>query len=326
MPAVLGRTPFASRSTCRYHAAMTKPSNPSTPQNDPPLHTLQSIASALGPADPELEAALLDGASDADLVAQGRSIASPHIITDEKRLYSLAFDFWQSATPSQKDRLRGFSDELLAVAVAHALKLAGMAAAHEDRAGAADASREARDAAARTAFSAGLTLRDQAAKVLRGVAGQDKSLAAQVDGAVGTAETGAALAKGLNDLAALGHKLLAHKKNAVAKRAKLMRLDAAYVASLEAAATHVSETAEHAGARSGGKAVTQGALDREDGVNILILGHILDMFEAAHDVDPTIPRLVPIATRRLFGKHRKAVKPEAPADEANPTKQPSSPG
>jgi hypothetical protein len=299
---------------------MPKPITPPAAPDDPPAHTLPSILDALPAPDPDLEAALLEGATDASLVAVGRTIASPHLITDERRLYSIALDVWQGATPEQKDHLRGFSEELLSVAVAHAIKLEKMATAHGDLADATGISREARNAVARKAFAAGLILRDQAAKVLRGVAGHDEALLAKVDGATGTAESGTALAKGLSELAKLGHKLLAHKKDAVAGRAKLMRLDAPYVAAIEAAAAEVSDTAEQAAARSGGKAVTQGALDREDGVNALLLGHIIDMFEAAHDLDPTIPRLVPIATRRLFGKHTRTTKaaPEVTDGSAPP--------
>jgi hypothetical protein len=39
----------------------------------------------------------------------------------------------------------------------------------------------------------------------------------------------------------------------------------------------------------------------------------MDAFEKAHDIDPTIPRLVPISLRRHFGKHvRKAAAKAAP--------------
>jgi len=145
-----------------------------------------------------------------------------------------------------------------------------------------------------------------------------------VDGAVGTAEDGAALARGLDGLASVGHKLLQHKKDAVAKRAKLMRVDAAYLARIAAAAKQVHETAAAAAARGGGKAVTQGALDREDGVNAILLGHVIDVFEAAHDVDPTLPRLVPIATRRLFGKHVKKAASDATSGAA-PAADPAKP-
>ena len=49
----------------------------------------------------------------------------------------------------------------------------------------------------------------------------------------------------------------------------------------------------------------------KDGEAFLLFDAIIDAFEKAHDIDPTIPRLVPISMRRHFGKHaRKA--PTAP--------------
>ena len=62
--------------------------------------------------------------------------------------------------------------------------------------------------------------------------------------------------------------------------------------------------------------MTQGALDAEDGANLLLLGHIVQVFEAAHDLDPTIPRLVPIATRRLLAPYSSRAKGngEAPVE------------
>jgi hypothetical protein len=60
------------------------------------------------------------------------------------------------------------------------------------------------------------------------------------------------------------------------------------------------------------KKVTQGSLDRKDGEAFLLFDAILSAFEKAHDIDPAIPRLVPISMRRHFGKHaRKA--PAAPS-------------
>jgi alkylhydroperoxidase/carboxymuconolactone decarboxylase family protein YurZ len=295
------------------------PRMPKTPlqQNDAPAHTFESMAEALGSPEPADEEAILEGADDTDLVATGKQIATRHILSDQKRIYSMAFEVWTNATAAQKGNLRAFSKELLAVAVARAQKLEAMLEGHTDRTAAEGASREAREADARRAFTEGLTRRDQAYQVLRGVAGQDAKLLRDVDGAVGTAENGEALAKGLKKLTALGKKFLEHKKNALAKRAKLMRLDADYLESLDVAAKRVGDTAKVAGGRAGGKGVTQGALDREDGVNILVLGQVIQAFEAAHDLDPTLPRLVPIATRRLFGKHRRATAPveTAPATD-----------
>lgn len=49
---------------------------------------------------------------------------------------------------------------------------------------------------------------------------------------------------------------------------------------------------------------------------------LIDAFEKAHDIDPTIPRLILIAMRRHSGKHsRKAVVPVAPpADDSTKKK------
>jgi hypothetical protein len=85
---------------------------------------------------------------------------------------------------------------------------------------------------------------------------------------------------------------------------------------MTAAAAAIRSTKLDASARSAGKKVTQGSLDMKDGEAFLLFEAIIDAFEKAHDIDPTIPRLVPISMRRHFGKHtRKAVAVAAPAPE-----------
>lgn len=51
--------------------------------------------------------------------------------------------------------------------------------------------------------------------------------------------------------------------------------------------------------------MAQGEIDFLDGVNLHLLSMVIAAFEAAHDVDGTIPRLTPIATRRALGKSRR---------------------
>lgn len=265
--------------------------------------TLAEIQEVLGDPDPDAATAILEGATEAELVALGRKIASRHILSDSRRIYAAAHDFWTHATAPQKGRLRGFTPGLLSVAVARTQLLARMAADHTARADGQGTVRDARDREAKAAFEAAIALRDQAVRVLRGVAGRDAQRLAEVDVAAGTAESGDALATGVDRLATLGAKWLAVKKGALAQRAQLMQLDAGYVSELKAAAARLKGAAEKATARSGGSRVTQGALDAEDGANLLLLGHIVQVFEAAHDLDPTIPRLVPIATRRLLAPY-----------------------
>ena len=276
-----------------------------------PAHTLQSLADALGKPEAGLLEAFLEGSTEAERVAKGQKIATPRLLVDDRRLYSMAYDVWTSATPAQKDHLRGFSAELLSLAVHHAIELEALLAAHEGRAVHVDISTATRDASAQQAFKAGITLRDQAAGVLLGVAGQNDPLRTEITTAVGTASPPENLAVGLTQLAGIAKRFLGHKKDAIAARARLGRLDAAYVATMTDAAAAIRSTTVDASARSAGKKVTQGSLDMKDGEAFLLFDAIIDAFEKAHDIDPTIPRLVPISMRRHFGKHaRKA--PAAP--------------
>ncbi len=279
-----------------------------------PARTLPSLAEVLGKPDSGLLEAFLEGSTEAERVEKGQEIATPRLLIDDRRLYSMAYDVWASATPEQKNHLRGFSAELLSLAVHHAIELEALLAAHEGRGVHVDISTATREVSAQQAFKAGLTVRDQAVIVLRGVAGQNGALRTEIDTAVGTATPPENLAVGLTQLAGIGKRFLGHKKDAIATRARLVRLDEAYVATLIAAAAAIRSTKLDASARSAGKKVTQGSLDKKDGEAYFLLEAIIDAFEKAHDIDPTIPRLVPISMRRHFGKHtRKVVASATPA-------------
>ncbi len=282
-----------------------------------PTRTLPELRTDVGEPDPVLEEALFHNVSDAQLIAQGQRIASPRILTDARRIYPTAFEFWTQASPVQRSRLRGFSLPLLSIAVGHALTLQGMVDDHTTRTDATGTHRDGREREAKEAFDAALLLRDQGLTVFRSVVAGDHDLSAEVESAVGTADSPENLARAVKKLASVGTRVLALKKSPLATRAKHMQVDAAYVEELTAAGDRLATAAEKKKARSGGGRVTQGTLDREDGANLLVLGQIIDCFEAAHDIDPSIPRLVPIATRRLLGRTRKA----ASADKGAPEEQ-----
>ena len=48
--------------------------------------------------------------------------------------------------------------------------------------------------------------------------------------------------------------------------------------------------------------VSQVQLDRQDGLCLLLLERLMRAFERGHDLDPTIPRLVPLSTRSVIGR------------------------
>jgi hypothetical protein len=280
---------------------------PTKTEDDQAVQPLAVLAKEVGKADAALLASHTEGTSDADLVEVGKTILSARIVTDASRLYGEAWAFWQHASDAQKKTLRGFSQALLAVAVHQALKLEELDAAHASNTDTAAKTREQTDRAAAATFTAGLSLRDQGFDALRDAAGHDEARLAEVEGAKGTAGDGAALGKGLEGLAKVLHEWLKKGKTDKGLSGRLMlgSLDEGYAKELEDGAKKVRATAAAAKARPAGGKVTQGELDRADGLNVMLLGQVIRAFDSAHDRDPTIPRLVPISTRRLFSRSSK---------------------
>jgi len=168
---------------------------------------------------------------------------------------------------------------------------------------------------ARKTSSRGITLRDQDYTALRESAGRQGTHRAELDATVGTAETPDALATGLEGLATLLQRWLT-EGGGLGLRLSLASLDDAYAQELSGAARDIRATTAAAHRRPASNKVTQSQLDREDGVSVVLLGQIIRAFERAHDLDPTIPRLVPIATRRLFSRRSPR---KAPTPEGTPT-------
>ncbi|MDI1484095.1 hypothetical protein [Polyangium sp. y55x31] len=283
--------------------------------SDDPIHTLEILAAKVGAPPAGLLDALLAGTDNEQLTEKGRAIATSRLVVDGVRLYQEAYKFWQDAADTQKKRLKGFSLPLLAVAVhqLHALHAQSQKVAND----ATDEvkTRAKRAAEASRAAAHGVALRDQAASSMRDAAGLDPALRAEVDKVVGTADTPDTLARGLHNLAeVLDAWLKSPAGSPIHARITLASLDAAYAAELRAAANAVQTTAAQAGERNAARAAAQAGLDREDGVAILLLGQIVRAFDAANDLDPTIPRLLPNSTRRLFSRRTK--KKETGAAEA----------
>lgn len=283
-----------------------------------PLSTvpLAPLLAAVGPVDSALRDAFLAGTSDAALVEVGRTILSARVITDGIRLYNEANEFWSSASDVQRNRLRGFSMPLLAVAVHELALLTQLEARHAGREDAALLERLVTERSAESAWKPSIDLRDLAAGALRAAAVHDDTLLAAVEVAKGTAEDGEKLSRGLQGLARLLTEWLASSDAQLKGRLVLGSLTSDFVDDLLEAGEAVRSTTEGARRRPTGGKVTQGDLDRADGINMLLLGQIIRAFEGAHALDPTIPRLVPIATRRLFNRSssKKAALPAADKD------------
>lgn len=281
--------------------------------NDDPLHTLEILAAKVGTPQAGLLDALIAGTDNEQLTGKGREIATARLITDGVRLYQEAHNFLSAASIAQKKSLKGFSAPLLAVAIHHLLALHQRHQTIADNATVEGQSRARTSSDASHAASNALALRDQAYSALRDAAGLDEGLRAEIGEAIGTAEDPHALARGLDQLASVLNEWLNDPANApLQKRLAAANLDAQYAQDLATAATSVRATAARAGERHEGRAAAQAGLDREDGIAILLLGQIVRAFDAAHDIDPTIPRLLPNSTRRLFSRKVKKPTPAAP--------------
>lgn len=265
-------------------------------------HALDAIVARVGKDNPKLLDAVLEGTSNDELVELGARILTARLVTDGKRLYGEALDFLDSATPAQKANLRGASAELLSIAVHHLAALRKKETEVSTGAQGTVAERKLAEEAARTAVTNAISLRDQAYGALRSAAGRRKERRTEIDNAFGTAEDADTLATGMEALAKLLRSWLGGKDDALKIRLDLANLDKEYAAELESSAAKVRETAAKAGKRQSSKAA-QASLDREDGVQILLLGQIIRTFESANDRDATIPRLVPISARRLFNRN-----------------------
>ena len=292
-------------------------------------HTLPELVNQLGEATEEEVARYIEGKTDAELIDEGADVGTTRIDTDAARLYGLASDFFKKATPEQRTAVMGISPTYLRVGAWAALQGSLQYEAlgkHKRKGGgereqltiAADKSRE-RALARRKVLRAGLT----------SLAAGNASLVARIDHANGTATDASTLAEALETLADVGQSMLDKPSKAMKARLADSGLTKELLAADRALAAEVRKTGAAARGVLAGGDVTQTTVDRWDGINLFLLGNLIDVFEAGHADDPKVPRLVPIALRRYFGRHKSVAKqPETEGENTGsaPGASPEKPG
>jgi hypothetical protein len=275
--------------------------------------TLSDLAATLPPPTPAQVRAVFGAADPTSFAVVGRRFASAPILTDLSRLYGLAAAFWSGATPEQQDLLRGFSTALLSVAVHTALELDRALEAFERHEDHDRTHRAVTTADLGAAWSTAIRRRDLAVRALALVAGDDPAREALLAGATGDAEDADSLARGIDDLARLAETWIADP--ALADVVALARLDLRWAQGLRDIATALREAERAARSRMSVR-VSQGQLDELDGRNLYLLKLVVDLFAEANDLDPTVPKLVPIAVARYFNPRKKK---KAEASDASST-------
>ena len=269
-----------------------------------------------GEAAPAAIEALTAGTRPEELVARGATIATSRVVTDCVRIYGQAIDFVHNGPVEARARLRGVTPALLAVAVYFLGRLVVTDRARRERRRSVVQVRSKRDLTVTREHKLGVALRDQAVRTLRDAAATSE-FRVEVEQATGTAENDEALADGLRDLAALHLRWLDGDDQPLKTRLALAALDRPFADELAQASERVRAADEASLNRPAETALSQGVLDYLDGMCLTLLGQLIRAFDSGHAIDPRIPRLPPIATRRVFQRNRRAA--PSPTNPSSPT-------
>lgn len=287
-------------------------------------HTWEDLVKAVS----EPTAAQLDlyaiTTAPAALVERGSHIGSDKIITDMVRLYGTAAEFYPKATPAQRGLLLGFSTTLLSVAVYSGVKLRGMVGHRGSTVDDREATKAADATTAATTYEEGIAVRDRLNTALEVAIDGDPTLSSRLDSARGRVQDHPALTTSLTGLVKFARALLHDKSSRVGARLSDGGLTDTQLDAVAALAAKVESTGAVAtGARKQGP-VSQAELDFQDGVCLAYLEKIMKVWNGAHEHDPAIPQLLPIATRPIFAPTRKRAA-AAPAEPAAPAPVPAAP-
>lgn len=248
----------------------------------------------------------------ADLMERGSQIRSEKILTDLVRFGGILGEFWPKASAAQKRHLLGFSEPLLKVFVHSGKKLADMVAHFDANTDDREVSRAAAIAVADQAYKEGMDERERLVTALEGVAHLEPGLEERITKAAGRVTDFHSLAQSLTALAKVAKDI---RQNAFSKAAKQLEdggLDSTQILAFEEAAAKVKSTGALAsGARTKGL-VTQADLDLQDGICLSLMERVMKVYNRAHERDPSIPKLTPIATRRMFPGRKREVDAPAP--------------
>lgn len=284
-------------------------------------HTWPALLAAVSAPTADQIALYAIRTSPAILIDRGSHIRSEKIRTDMVRLCGIAAEFWPRVTPAQRRLLLGFSEPLLRVTVYAGRKLGEMI---EQRSTAID-HRETTLATSTVATQAlhdeGMNERERLVTAFEGLVDYDPTLETRLDSAKDRAVDDSALASSLLKLAALGRSLLHDPASIIARQLTDGGVTVAELQEAEALAGRVKAASEQGGARTGGP-ISQAELDLQDGICLAHLERVMRVWNRAHEHDPAIPQLLPIATRRLFSPNRKRPVEAAPAAPEAPIQSP----
>lgn len=281
------------------------------PDTSAGMKTLDQWCTEYGPPDPEVLEELFDTVDAADLSEQGRRTDSPTLYDSVPGFLAAVTESLAALKGAQQKKLVGFDRAWLPVLAHEARSLRSLNQRFSAQDAAATRELAKRRQSAADAWTSCVAIRDQAARLLRRAARSRAEGRAQINDAVGTAESITTLVTGTNAIADTLAEFLAEKDpdtqmpTVLARLLVRSKLDDDYVAELRQTAKDANDRDAEAKATKA-DLVTQDEVDLQDGRVMRVAEWIWRAFREASNRDGAIRVPSPGAMESLFVTRRGA--------------------
>ncbi|MBI5537689.1 MAG: hypothetical protein HY898_33505 [Deltaproteobacteria bacterium] len=281
------------------------------PAKPTPRQQAQSIAGYSKIDDAELLEAVLSGASETDIVTQGKRATARQVVDDAFAMYHKAWEFVRRLDPSRKSVLRGCSRDLLILAARQAILLDDLLIRQEANAKEqADAHQKGRQQL-QAAFDKATKLRDQARRLFNKIVGTDAAAQAETNVAALAEDSGGSIVDALEQLAQYGRRLLSDDDPTRRQCVRIYGLDAEYVQMLiDSKEELIRCESEFESLAEAGNAEEQ--IHWCAGVNLLLMTQIIEAFLGANELDSSVPFLRPAHHEHLVRRISRLPPPPLP--------------
>lgn len=260
-----------------------------------------------------LEAAII-GSAEVDIIDQGKRSVPRRVIDDAFDLYGKAWEFIKRTAESSASAVRGCSKELIVLAARQAVLLDDLLTRQELQAREYAEAKDKTRQRLQDAFNRAVKLRDQARRVLAKLSGTDDDLKAEINFAAMTEDSDAAIQEALNRLSQFGRRLLSDGDPVRCQRVRLYGVDEAYLQMLDAVSAELSLTEQQFEKLAEHESQADLKINWCAGVNLILMGQVIEAFMAANDVDPSVPFLRPVHHEHLV--RRLSMLPAPPPPQA----------
>jgi tetratricopeptide (TPR) repeat protein len=258
--------------------------------------------------------ALTGGISEAERRDHGRCVPPEKLLDDAYQVYFKAHEALRRTGESNRGAMRGCTLEMVVLVIKQALDLEVLMTERAKLEQVRAHAKEQAQARLRTSFARAMTLREQARRVIGAMWREDEEFQADVLRAATASDAGGSIAEAMARLAELARGILEDAPASVSARALLLGLDASYVATIEAAGAELAAAEAEVNQLFGDEADPLGEqILLESGLTLYLLMQVVEAFEAAHEIDPSIPRMRPANTQALVRRLSKLPAPRPPA-------------